>query len=166
MQDAAVIADRSRSEFSAGLVRPRIYVSTGAIKVLDEAALSAVLSCMNATARAAATRCDWPPAGFLPGRCSYCPSSATSPNVSRRSPSSAPMRVRSTWRRRMIRPRSRDAAFSDLPESSSSSGIDPARVDYLLRGAQLALSCPPVSRVRATQVLLLLVAVADSSFDG
>ena len=41
---AVLIADAHPRAFCAGLLRPRVYVSTGAVALLDDAALSAVLA--------------------------------------------------------------------------------------------------------------------------
>src|SRR5207237_9218309 len=44
VEDAVVIADEQPRAFCAGLLRPRVYVSSGAVALLDEAALRAVLA--------------------------------------------------------------------------------------------------------------------------
>jgi Zn-dependent protease with chaperone function len=43
LDDALIIADDRPLAFCAGLLRPRVYVSTGAVALLDEPALPAVL---------------------------------------------------------------------------------------------------------------------------
>lgn len=44
LRDAVVVPDPQPRAFCAGLLRPRVYVSAGAVAVLDEAALDAVLA--------------------------------------------------------------------------------------------------------------------------
>jgi Zn-dependent protease with chaperone function len=44
LQGASVIGDSSPRAFCVGLLRPRVYVSTGAVEMLDEAALEVVLA--------------------------------------------------------------------------------------------------------------------------
>ena len=159
MQDAAVIADPQPRAFCAGLVRPRIYVSTGAIKVLDEAALSAVLAHERHHARRrdplrlAAGRVLAGALFFLPelGDLAERQQALAELSADESAVNVAPAN-RSALARAML-------SFSDLPESSSSSGIDPARVDYLL-GEPPSWRFPALLCLAAASVLLLLVAVA------
>jgi hypothetical protein len=158
MQDAAVIADAQPRAFCAGLVRPRIYVSTGAIKVLDEGALHAVLAHEGHHARRrdplrlAAGRVLARALFFLPelGELVERQQALAELSADESAVSVAPAN-RSALARAML-------SFSDIPESSSSSGIDPARVDYLL-GEPPMWRFPALLCLAAASVLLLLVAV-------
>ncbi len=63
LDDVLVIADERPRAFCAGLLRPRVYISTGALALLDELALLGRCWHMNGTTRAVVTRSASPPAG-------------------------------------------------------------------------------------------------------
>jgi BlaR1 peptidase M56 len=159
LHGALLIADPQPRAFCAGLFRPRVYVSTGAVAILDEAALSAVL----AHERHHARRRD--PLRFATGRVLaralfFLPELAdlverqqalAELSADESAVSVAPAN-RSALARAML-------SFSDAPASPDSSGIDPARVDYLL-GDPPSWRFPVLVCLAAASVLLLLVAVA------
>ena len=159
LHDALLIADPQPRAFCAGLLRPRVYVSTGAVAILDEEALSAVL----AHERHHARRLD--PLRLATGRVLaralfFLPELA---DLLERQQALAELSAdesaidvepanRSALARAML-------SFSDAPASPDSSGVDPARVDYLL-GDPPSWRFPVLLCVAAASVLLLLVAVA------
>jgi hypothetical protein len=159
LHGALLIADPLPRAFCAGLFRTRVYVSTGATAILDEAALNAVL----AHERHHARRRD--PLRFATGRVLaralfFLPELAdlverqqalAELSADESAVSVAPAN-RSALARAML-------SFSDTPASPDSSGIDPARVDYLL-GDPPTWRFPVLLCLAAASVLLLLVAVA------
>jgi hypothetical protein len=159
LHGALLIADPQPRAFCAGLFRPRVYVSTGATAILDEAALNAVL----AHERHHARRRD--PLRFATGRVLaqalfFLPELADlverQQALAELSADESAVNVapanRSALARAML-------SFSDTPASPGSSGIDPARVDYLL-GDPPSWRFPVLLCLAAASVLLLLVAVA------
>src|SRR3984885_670282 len=156
---ALLIADPHPRAFCAGLVRPRVYVSSGAVEILDEAALSAVL----AHERHHARRRD--PLRFAIGRILaralfFLPELA---DLAERQQALAELSADESAVN--VAPANRAAlaramlSFSDIPGSSGSGGIDPARVDYLL-GDPPSWRFPVILCLGAASVLLLLAAVA------
>jgi BlaR1 peptidase M56 len=159
VQGALLIADPQPRAFCAGLFRPRVYLSTGAIAILDEAAVSAVLAHERhharrrdplrlATGRVLARALFFlPELADLVERQHALAELSADENAVNVAPAN-----RSALARAML-------SFSDNPDSSGSSGIDPARVDYLL-GDPPSWRFPVLLCLAAASVLLLLVAVA------
>src|SRR3984885_12196247 len=158
LHGALLIADPQPLAFCAGLLRPRVYVSSGAVAILDEEALGAVLAHERHHARRrdplrlAAGRVLAEALFFLPGLAAL---------VERQQ---APAELSADESAGTVAPANRPAlahamlSFSD-PPGSSRGGIDPARVDYLL-GDPPSWRFPLILCVGAASVLLLLVAVA------
>jgi Zn-dependent protease with chaperone function len=133
--DGAFVIDDERAEaFCAGLWRPRVYITTGALARLDEPALDAVLVHEREHARRrdplrlATSRVIVRSLFFLPairelrrGQVLLAEASADESAVS------AAEGDRSAVARAIL-------SFSD-PEAGGSAGVDPARVDYLLGDA-------------------------------
>ena len=160
LHDALLIADPQPRAFCAGLLRPRVYVSTGAGRVLDEEALSAVL----AHERHHARRLD--PLRLATGRVLaralfFLPELA---DLLERQQALAELSAdesaidvepanRSALARAML-------SFSDAPASPDSSRGRPRPRRLPARGSpQLALSGPPVCRGSVRPTLLVAVAV-------
>ena len=159
LHDALLIDDAQPRAFCAGLLRPRVYVSTGALALLDDAALSTVLAHERQHARRrdplrlAAGRVLARALFFLPGlgdlverQQALAELSADESAVNDRPAN------RSALARAMV-------SFSDTPPDGGSAGVDPARVDYLL-GDPPSWRFPALLCLVATSVLVLLVAVA------
>ena len=147
LRGALVIADAQPRAFCAGLLRPRVYVSTGALAILDDAALSAVVAHEHHHAqrydplRLAAGRVLSRALFFLPGFGDLVERQQALAELSadESAVDGAPAN-RSALARAML-------SFTDVPASAGPSGIDPARVDYLLGEApQLGVSGPAVRR--------------------
>jgi BlaR1 peptidase M56 len=159
LHDALVISDPRPRAFCAGLFRPRVYVSTGAISILDEAALSAVLAHERHHARRrdplrlAAGRVLARALFFLPELADLVERQQTLAELSAdESAVNVAPANRSALARAML-------SFSDAPAASGSGGIDPARVDYLLGDAP-SWRFPVLLCLAAASALVLLVAVA------
>ncbi len=159
LHGALLITDPQPRAFCAGLVRPRVYVSAGAVAILDEAALSAVLAHERHHARRrdplrlAAGRVLARALFFLPELADLVERQQTLAELSAdESAVNVASANRSALARAML-------SFSDTPASSGSGGIDPARVDYLL-GDPPSWRFPVLLCLAAASVLLLLVAVA------
>jgi bla regulator protein blaR1 len=159
MRGALLIVDPQPRAFCAGLLRPRVYVSTGAVAMLDDEALDAVL----AHERHHAHRRD--PLRFAVGRVLiralfFLPEledlverqRALAELSADESAANAAPENRSALARAML-------SFSDAPGSAHGAGIDPARVDYLL-GESPSWRFPALVCVAAASVLALLAAVA------
>jgi hypothetical protein len=159
LHGALLITDPQPRAFCAGLFRPRVYVSTGAVAILDEAALSAVLAHERHHARRrdplrlAAGRVLARALFFLPELADLVERQQA---LAELSADESAVKVapanRSALARAML-------SFSDTPGSSGSGGIDPARVDYLL-GDPPSWRFPVLLCLAAASVLLLLIAVA------
>src|SRR5580700_7812865 len=154
LHGALLIADPHPRAFCAGLFRPRVYVSTGATAILDEEALNAVLAHERhharrrdplrfATGRVLAKALFFLPelADLLERQQALAELSADESAINSEPAS------RSALARAML-------SFSDIPGSSSSDGIDPARVDYLL-GDSPSWRFPGLLCLAAASVLLL-----------
>ena len=158
LRGAVVVADAQPRAFCAGLVRPRVYVSTGAIALLDEAALSAVLAheCHHARRRdplrLAAGRVLAHALFFLPelGLLVERQQSLAELSADESAVGGIPAN-RSALARAML-------SFSDAPTTGGGGGIDPARIDYLL-GEPPSWRFPALLCVAAVGVLVLLVTV-------
>jgi Zn-dependent protease with chaperone function len=128
--DAWVLPDERPRAFCAGLMRPRVYVSSGAVALLDEAALRAVLMHESHHAsrrdplRLAAGRVLARALFFVPGLGELVRRQEALAELSAdESAVAAAPENRSALARAML-------GFSD--QSDHVVGIDPARVDYLL----------------------------------
>ena len=159
LHDALLIDDAQPRAFCAGLLRPRVYVSTGALSLLDDAALSAVLAHERQHARRrdplrlAVGRVLARALFFLPGLGDLVERQQALAEMSAdESAVHAAPGNRSALARAML-------SFTDASEGDESVGIDPARVDYLL-GDPPSWRFPVLLCLVATSVLALLVAVA------
>jgi hypothetical protein len=154
-----VIDDERPESFCAGLWRPRVYITSGALARLDAPALSAVLVHERHHARRrdplrlAASRVIARSLFFLPavrdlrrGQLLLAEISADESAVT------AAAGDRSALARAMLR-------FSEAPDASLSSGVDPARVDYLL-GEPPGWRFPALMCSAALALLALLVTIA------
>jgi Zn-dependent protease with chaperone function len=159
LHDALLIDDAKPRAFCAGLLRPRVYVSTGALALLDDAALSAVLAHERHHARRydplrlAAGRVFARALFFLPelGDLVERQQALAELSADESAVNDLPAN-RSALARAML-------SFSDTPANGGSTGVDPARVDYLL-GDPPSWRFPALMCVVATSVLVLLVTVA------
>ncbi len=159
LHGALLIADAQPRAFCAGLVRPRVYLSTGAVAMLDDAALRAVLAHERHHAhrhdplRLAAGRVLARALFFLPGIGDLVERQQALAELSAdESAVNAAPANRSALARAML-------SFSDAPASVDGAGIDPARVDYLL-GESPSWRFPALVCLAAALVIFLLVAVA------
>ena len=159
LHDALLIDDAQPRAFCAGLLRPRVYVSTGALSLLDDAALSAVLAherqhaCRRDPLRLAVGRVLARALFFLPGLGDLVERQQALAELSADESAVNDLPAnRSALARAML-------SFSDTPADGGSAGIDPARVDYLL-GDPPSWRFPVLLCLVATSVLALLVAVA------
>jgi beta-lactamase regulating signal transducer with metallopeptidase domain len=155
---AQLIADVQPRAFCAGLLRPRVYLSTGAVEMLDESALSALLAheCHHVRRhdplRLAAGRVLARALFFLPALGGLVERQQALAELSAdESAVNAAPANRSALARAML-------SFSDAPASGGSIGIDPARVDYLL-GEPPSWRFPALLCLAAASVIALLVAV-------
>jgi len=156
---ALLIADPQPRAFCAGLLRPRVYVSTGAIEILDDAALGAVLAHerhhvrRHDPLRLAAGRVLARALFFLPELSDLVARQQALAELSAdESAVNAAPANRSALASAML-------SFSDAPASAGSAGIDPARVDYLL-GEAPSWRFPAVLCLAAASVIVLLTTVA------
>jgi BlaR1 peptidase M56 len=159
LHGALLIRDPQPRAFCAGLFWPRVYVSTGAVAILDEAALSAVLAHERHHAhrrdplRLAAGRVLAEALFFMPGLAALVERQQALAELSAdESAVNVAPANRPALARAML-------SFSDIPGSSGSAGIDPDRVDYLL-GDPPSWRFPVILCLGAASVLLLVVAVA------
>jgi hypothetical protein len=158
LRGALVIADEQPRAFCAGLLRPRVYLSTGAVAILDDEALSAVLAHERhharrhdplrlATGRVIARALFFvPELGDLVER----QQALAELSADESAMSSAPAN-RSALARAML-------SFSDTPASAGSIGIDPVRVDHLL-GDPPSWRFPALMCLAGASVIALLVAL-------
>jgi hypothetical protein len=159
IEGAFVIDDPRQRAFCAGLLRPRVYLTTGALEVLDEQALEAVLMHERHHAhrrdplRLAAGRVLARALFFLPGLAELGRRREALAEISAdESAIEASPEHRSALARAML-------SFTDSPEADESVGIDPARVDHLL-GEPASWRFPAFMFLVAVSVLALLAAVA------
>jgi Zn-dependent protease with chaperone function len=159
LHGALLIDDAQPRAFCAGLLRPRVYVSTGALSLLDDAALGAVLAHERHHARRhdplrlAAGRVLARALFFLPALGDLVERQQALAELS--ADESAVNDLpgnRSALARAML-------TFSDTPADGGSTGVDPARVDYLL-GDPPGWRFPALLCLVATSVLVLLVTLA------
>jgi hypothetical protein len=159
LHGALVIADPEPRAFCAGLLRPRVYVSTGAVTMLDAEALGAVLAHERHHARRhdplrlAAGRVLAQALFFLPELGDLVERQQALAELSAdESAVNAAEANRSALARAML-------SFSDAPGAENVAGIDPARVDYLLGDAP-SWRFPAMLCAAAASVIALLAAVA------
>jgi beta-lactamase regulating signal transducer with metallopeptidase domain len=159
LHGALLIVSPQPRAFCAGLLRPRVYVSTGAVAILDQEALSAVLAHERHHARRrdplrlAIGRVLARALFFLPGLADLLQRQQALAELSAdESAINAEPANRSALARAML-------SFTDIPASSNPAGVDPARVDYLL-GDPPSWRFPGLVCLAAASVLLLLVAIA------
>jgi Zn-dependent protease with chaperone function len=132
VKDAFVIDDARPQAFCVGLLRPQVYMTTGALAILDDEALDAVLSHERHHARRrdplrfAASRVLARSLFFLPGLAELDRWGETLAEIyaDEAAVGQAPAN-RSALARAML-------SFADSPAAKGSVGIDHARVDYLL----------------------------------
>ncbi len=159
VKGALVIPDPVPRAFCAGLLAPRIYVSSGALSLLDEAALDAVLAHERHHAerrdplRFATIRVMSRALFFLPALAELARRQLSLAELSAdENAVDAAYGNRSTLARAML-------AFGDSGSAADAVGIDPARVDYLI-GEPPSWRFPAVLCVAAGSVLALIAAVA------
>jgi beta-lactamase regulating signal transducer with metallopeptidase domain len=157
--NALVIDDTRPHAFCAGLLTPRVYVTTGALEILDEPALAAVLAHERHHARRrdplrlATSRVLARAMFFLPAVRELGRQQQTLVELSAdESAISAAAGNRSALARAML-------TFTDSAETGDSFGVDPARVDYLL-GEPPNWRFPAIMCLAAVALLALVVAAA------
>lgn len=154
-----VIDDEQPQAFCAGFLRPRVYVTTGALAMLDQAALAAVLLHERHHARRrdplrlAMSRVLAEAMFFVPGLRELDRRQAVLADLSadERALNAAPAN-RSALARAMV-------GFSDAAGPGGSVGIDPARVDQLL-GEPKSWDVPVLLCLMPAGVFALVVAIA------
>lgn len=159
LHGARLIADAQPRAFCAGLIRPRVYVSTSAAELLDEAALRAVVAHEEHHAsrrdplRLATGRVLARALFFLPGLGELVSRQQELAELSAdESAVGAAPANRSALARAML-------TFADCPPSGDSTGVDPVRVDYLL-GEPLSWRFPALLCFALAATIALLAAVA------
>jgi Zn-dependent protease with chaperone function len=160
LRNGVFVIDVARPEaFCAGLLRPRVYVTTGAMALLDEPGRDAVVAHERHHARRrdplrlAASRVIARSLFFLPGVRELGRGQQMLAEMSAdESAVGAAGGDRSALARAML-------AFSNASESGGSSGIDPARVDYLL-GEPPSWRFPALLCTAAVVLLALVVTLA------
>jgi Zn-dependent protease with chaperone function len=158
-QGLLVIDDERPEAFCAGLFRPRVYITTGALAKLDEQSLDAVLVHERHHARRrdplrfAAGRVIARSLFFLPGVRELRRGQLMLAEVSAdESALAAAAGDRSALARAML-------SFSDGAGSNASAGIDPVRVEYL-RGEPPNWQFPVLMCLAAGALLALVATVA------
>jgi hypothetical protein len=158
-EDAVVIPDERPRAFCGGLLRPRVYVSSGAVALLDEAALRAVLAHerhhvrRRDPLRLAAGRVMARALFFVPGLAELVRRQRAMAELSAdESAVGGAFENRSALARAML-------SFADEDASDDLVGIDSARVDYLL-GDPPRWRFPALLSLAAVATLALLIAVA------
>jgi beta-lactamase regulating signal transducer with metallopeptidase domain len=159
LHEALVIDDERPRAFCAGLIRPRVYISTGAAALLDEAALQAVLAHEHHHARRhdplrlATGRVLGRALFFVPGL----------PQLIEHQQALAELSADETAVLESPANRSGLAAamltLSDVDASGSSVGVDPARVDHLL-GEPPSWRFPLAVCLAGVAAIALFVAIA------
>ena len=157
--DAWVIADERPRAFCAGLIRPMVYVSSGAVELLDQAALGAVLAHERHHARRrdplrlAAGRVGARALFFVPGLRELLERQQSLAELSAdESAIAAAPENRAALAQAML-------SFVEESGDDSGAGIDPARVDQLV-GEPSSWRFPTFLCLAAAALLALLVAVA------
>jgi beta-lactamase regulating signal transducer with metallopeptidase domain len=159
VNDAFVIDDERPQAFCAGLLRPRVYVTTGALAILDEQAVEAVLvheahhARRRDPLRLATSRVLTRALFFLPGLDELERQREALSEISAdESAIDAGPANRSALARAML-------SFTESSLSDDSVGIDSARVDHLI-GEPPSWRFPTFMFLVAVFVLALLAAVA------
>jgi Peptidase family M48 len=159
LRGAVVVADTQPRAFCAGLLRPRVYVTAGAVALLDDAALDAVLAHESHHARRrdplrfAAGRVFARALFFLPELGPLVERHQALAELSADESAVAGIPAqRSALARAML-------GFSDAPASGAGGGIDPVRIDYLL-GEPPSWRFPALLCLAAAGILALLITVA------
>jgi Zn-dependent protease with chaperone function len=158
-QGLLVIDDDRPEAFCAGLFRPRVYITTGALAKLDEQGLNAVLLHERHHARRrdplrlAAGRVIARSLFFLPGVRELRRGQQMLTEVSAdESALAGASGDRSALARAIL-------SFGDAPEGGAPSGIDPVRVDYLL-GEPPSWRFPGLMCAAAVALLAIVATVA------
>ena len=158
-ESAFVVAGERPQAFCAGLIRPRVYVTDGALAILDEAGLETVLlhelhhAHRRDPLRLAVGRILARALFFLPGLAQLTQRREALAEISAdESAIAAGPENRSALARAML-------SFSDAPAAGDGVGIDPVRVDHLL-GEPPAWRFPTLTFLSALLVLALLTGVA------
>ena len=155
LDDVLVIHHEHPAAFCAGLLRPRIYVSTAAVATLDEQALSAVLDHERAhrhrfdPLRLSAGRVIVGALFFVPGVRRLA---AEHTSLSELSADEYAVAASSNARRALARAM---LAFDGRPGAPHGAGIDPARVDALL-GQSPAWTFPILACLPAAAVVVVM----------
>jgi hypothetical protein len=159
LDDACVFPDERARAFCAGLLRPRVYVSTGTVSTLDEPALHAVVLHERHHARRrdplrlATGRVLARALFFMPGLRELIRRQQALAELSAdESVVTADPANRSALARAML-------SFSHESESGDAVGIDPARVDHLL-GEPPSWRFPALLCLAGLSVLALVTAFA------
>lgn len=157
--DALIIDDPVPRAFCAGLIAPRIFMSTGALEVLDDASLEAVLAHERHHARRrdplrlAAARVLARALYLLPGWRELVERQQALAELSAdESAIDAAPENRAGLAAAML-------SFTDAPGSDPLAGVDPARVDYLL-GEPPDWRFPLGLCLACAGVIALLIAIA------
>jgi Peptidase family M48 len=157
LDGAWIIPDERPLAFCAGLVKPRVYVSSGAVALLDEPALRAVLEHERHHAirrdplRLAAGRVVARALFFVPGLGELVRRQEALAELSAdESAVAAAPANRSALARAML-------SFADQSRDDDVVGVDPARVDYLL-GEPPSWRFPVALCVGALTLIALLAA--------
>jgi hypothetical protein len=157
LDDVLVIVDERPRAFCTGLLRPRVYVSTGAVALLDELALRAVLAHERHHARRhdplrlAAGRVIAGALFFVPGIRDLVERESSLLELGAdESAMSAGPEHRSALARAML-------CFAERSEPGDPTGIDPERVDHVL-GEPPSWRFPFMVCLSAGSVLALLAA--------
>lgn len=158
LRDALILDDPLPRAFCAGLITPRIYISSGALEVLDDAGLEAVLAHERHHAqrrdplRLATARVLARAVGLLPGLSELVERQLALAELSAdESAIHAAPENRAGLAAAML-------SFADSPVSDASAGVDPARVDHLL-GEPPAWNFPLALCLGCAAVIALLVAI-------
>ncbi len=159
LHGALVIDDAHPRAFCAGLLRPRVYLTTGALAMLDDDALNVVLAHERHHARRhdpmrlAAGRVLTRALFFLPQLEELVEHQQALAELSAdESAVNAGPANRSALARAML-------SFTDTPASAGPTGIESDRVDYLL-GEPPSWRFPALLCAAAATVIILLVTVA------
>jgi hypothetical protein len=159
LDGAFIFPDEQPRAFCAGLVKPRVYVSTGAVATLDEPALHAVILHERHHARRrdplrlATGRVLARALFFMPGLRELIRRHEALAELSAdESAVNAGMENRAALARAML-------SFSDDAESGEVVGIDPGRVDHLL-GEPPSWRFPALLCLAGLSVIALMTAVA------
>ena len=157
LDDAWVVPDERLRAFCAGLINPRVYISSGAVALLDEAALRAVLAHERHHAsrrdplRLAAGRVIARALFFVPGLGELVRRQQALAELSAdESAVAGAPENRSALARAML-------SLSDRSVADEVVGIDPARVDYLL-GEAPSWRFPVVLCLGALSLIALMAA--------